>query len=42
MTEYQAVDEVNRETAEILAEHGTDIVWKPDGDGAYRIAPRDD
>ena len=42
MTEYQAVDEVNRETAEILAEAGTDIVWKPDGDGAYRIEPRDD
>jgi len=42
MTEWEAVDEVNRETAEILADAGTDIVWKPDGDGAYRIAPRND
>lgn len=42
MTEWEAVDEVNRETAEILAKAGTDIVWKPDGDGAYRIEPRDE
>jgi len=42
MTEYDIVDEVNRDTAALLA--GTDavIAWKPDGEGAYRLEERDE
>ena len=41
MTEYDIVDEVNRETAELLAETDAKIAWQPDGDGAYRLEERD-
>lgn len=35
--EWQVVDEVTRETAEMLVDAGATVAWKADGDGAYRI-----
>jgi hypothetical protein len=43
MTEFDIVDEINRETAELLADNPDAVIaWQPDGDGAYRLEPRDD
>jgi hypothetical protein len=40
--EYQIVDEVARETADILADTEAVIAWKADGDGAYVLEPSTD
>lgn len=42
MTQYDIVDEVNRDTAELLADTDALIAWKPDGEGAYRLEVRDE
>jgi len=40
--EYQIVDEVARETAEILADTEAVVAWQADGDGAYVLEPATD
>lgn len=41
--EYQVVDEVTRETADLLgANPDAVLAWKADGDGAYVLEPADD
>lgn len=42
MTEYDIVDEVARETAEMLADTDAVLAWKADSDGAFVLEARDD
>lgn len=40
--EFQVVDEVTRETADLLRSNPDAIlVWKADGDGAFVVEPAD-
>ena len=41
--EYQVVDEVARETADLLRTNPDAVLaWKADGDGAFVLEPADD
>jgi len=41
--EYQVVDEVTRETADLLrANPDAVLAWKADGEGAYVLEPADE